>query len=408
MASFACMEPEKRSLYRKGPDPTMIAVAAALAVAALAAGQEQPASKADRAGRAMFEERFEDAAKLYRELVSEDPANPGLLLNLGLAEQSLGNYRDAVSRFRAVVKLQPETTIAWLLLGAGYRKLGEPAEAVPPLQHVVEAEPSNRAAALELAEALFELGRFEDAAARFYHLVEIEPSNPRAWQALGACYVKLARRALAELGVRAPDSAWWWTLAGRERAEAGRLDAAYTFYREALKKDPQLGGVRTAIAEIYAASGHPDWASVEQAREAELAPPDCDQEAPACELREQRYWQAVELAGKLGGPRALYWKALAYYELAGVAFGRLAELPLSAERYERLAEAHRLMGRHAEAAKMWREALALAPEDQRLAKEYARSLADSRGAYRIKPSPEEIALTPRAVELERSGRITAP
>jgi tetratricopeptide (TPR) repeat protein len=386
----------------------MIGALCCFALAALAAGQDDAAARSTRASRAMFEERFEEAAKLYRELLRDDPANPGLLLSLGLAEQSLGNYREAVGRFRAVVKLQPETMVAWLLLGSGYRKLGQPAEAIQPLQHLIEAEPANRAAALELAEALFDLGRFEESAARFFHLAELEPSNPRAWQALGTCYVKLARRALVELAARAPESAWWWTLAGRERAEAGRLDAAYAFYREALNQDPRLRGVRTAIAEIYDATSHPDWARIEQAREADLAPPDCGKEAPECELRDQRYWQAVELAGKLDGPRALYWKALGYYELAGVAFDRLAGLPLSAERYERLAEAHRLMGRHAEAAKMWREALVLAPEDQRLVKELARSLADSRGAYRLKPSPEEIALTPRAAELERSGRVTAP
>ena len=386
----------------------MLGALCSLALVAFAAGQQDAAGKSTRAARAMFEERYGEAESLYKDLLRADPSNPGLLLNLGLAQQSLGKLREAVAQFRAVAKSEPNSALAWLLLGTTCRKLGDPAEAVQPLERVLEIEPANHTAALELAEALFELGRFEQAAVRFFHLVEIEPSNPRGWQGLGTCYIKLARSALAELGRSEPGSARWWALAGRERAEAGRLEPAYAFYREALSKDASLRGVRAAIAEIYSAAGHDDWAKVEEAREAKLPPADCAKEAPECELRDQRYWQAVEAASKLSGARAVYWKALGYYELARVAFERLAELPLSAERYERLAEMHRLMGRHGEAVKMWREALALAPEEQRLQKELARSLADARESGKAQPSSGDIVFTGRAAELERSGRITAP
>lgn len=337
----------------------MIGALCCLAFAALAASQEGSAARSERAARAMIQERFEEAETLYQQLAREDPDNAGLLLNLGLAQQSLGKLREAATQFRAVVKLQPETTLAWLLLGVAHRKLGEAAQAVPALEHVLEAEPANRTAALELAEALFDLGRFESAAQRFFRVAEIEPGNPRAWQGLGTCYMKLARQAFEEIGRSAPGSAWWWALAGRERAEAGRLEAAYSFYREALAKDPELRGVRGAIAEIYGATGHDDWAKIEQAREEKLPPPDCAKEAPECELRDQRYWQAVEAAAKFSGPRAVYWKALAYYQLAGIAFERLAELPATLERSGR-------------------------------------------------PPASGTPLTGRAAELDRSGRIAAP
>lgn len=374
----------------------------ALCCLTLAAAAAQDAAKSELAARAMLEERFAEAETLYKELLAADPANPGLLLNLGLAEQSQGKLREAVKRFRAAAGLQPDSTMVWLLLGAAHRKLGEPAEAIRPLERALEREPSNHAAALELAEAFFDLERFQEAAPRFYRLAEIEPSNPRAWQALGICYVRMARKTLAELGRTAPDSAYWWALAGRERAESGRIESAYAFYREALARDPSLRGIRTAVAEIYTAAGRGEWAKIEQEREAKLAAPDCSKEPAECELRAGRYWQAVEEASKMSGPRAIYWEALAHYELAQIAFTRLAELPLSAERYERLAEVHRLMGRHKEAAAMWREALALAPQDQRLQKELSRSMADAR------EDAGTAGLPPRALELARSAKITAP
>jgi len=195
---------------------------------------------------------------------------------------------------------------------------------------------------------------------------------------------------------------------GTRAGEAGRLESAFAFYREALKKEPGLRGVRGAIAEIYSATGHDDWAGTNRpARRNCLLP--IAKGSAGMRVARPALLAGVEAAAKLSGPRAVYWKALGYYELARVAFERLAELPLSAERYERLAEAHRLMGRHREAVKMWREALALAPEDQRLVKELARSQVDVlRDEGKARSAPGEIALTDRAGELERSGRITAP
>ncbi len=364
----------------------MITALVYIAMGALAAGQQDTAAKSARAARAMIEEHFTEAETLYKELLAADPNNPGLMLNLGLAEQSLGRHREAANRFRAVAKIQPESALAWLLLGSTLRQLGEPVAAIEPLERVLKIEPANRSATEELAEALFGLERYEKAATQFFHLAEMEPSSPRAWQGLGTCYVKLARRAAADVTSAAPESAWRWALEAHERAEAGRMTSAFTLYRKALDKDPALHGVHSALAELYAATGHDEWAKTEEAREAALPAPDCAKEAPECELRAERFWQAVEAASALSGTRAAYWRASAYYELARMAFERLAGLPLSAEQYQRLAEAHRLMGRHEQAVAMWREALALAPDDERLRKELAKSLADARQAEKDPPA----------------------
>jgi superkiller protein 3 len=121
-----------------------------VALVSLAPGW-QDAAKSERAARAMFEERFAEAETLYKELLRSDPENPGLLLNLGLAELSLGKQREAAEQFRAVAKLEPGSSPAWLLLGTTCRKLGHPAEAIQPLERVLALEPANHTAALELA-----------------------------------------------------------------------------------------------------------------------------------------------------------------------------------------------------------------------------------------------------------------
>ncbi len=356
----------------------MLGALVSLTLTALVAGPQETAVKSERAARAMLEERFDEARKLYHDLLAADPDNPGLLLNLGLAEQSLGRPREAADRFRAAAKIQPESGLTWLLLGTTLRHSGQAGEAIAPLERVLRLEPGNHAAEAELAEALFDLERLPEAASRFFHLAEADPSNPRAWQGLGTCYVKLARRAAAEVAREAPESGWRWALEARERMEAGHIRSAFALYRKALAGDPALAGVHSGLAGVYEAAGHPEWAKTEEAREEALPKPDCDRETPACEWREGRFWQAAEAAARLSGAQAAYWRGLAYFELARMALERLAALPPSAEQYERLAEVHRLMGRHEQAARMWREALALSPEDQRLQKELARSLAEAR------------------------------
>src|SRR5260370_34765353 len=56
--------------------------------AALAFGQDDLAGKSQRARQAMTDARYEEAARLYSELIDKLPQNAGLRMNLGLALHS--------------------------------------------------------------------------------------------------------------------------------------------------------------------------------------------------------------------------------------------------------------------------------------------------------------------------------
>ena len=64
-------------------------------------------AKSKRAKEAMSAGRFEEAATLYSELVRAVPGNPGLIINLGLALHSVGQYQKAIVQFQAVLKQEP-------------------------------------------------------------------------------------------------------------------------------------------------------------------------------------------------------------------------------------------------------------------------------------------------------------
>ncbi len=340
----------------------------------LAAPPDALAEKSERARQAMAGERFEEAEKLYSELVRSTPGNPGLLMNLGLAQQAAGKHARAVEQFQAVVKLEPEFAPGWLLLGMSLVKLGRLESAVAPLERTLELEPGHHGARQELAGALLELGRFEDAAARYFKLVQAEPGNPDAWCGLGLSYLAAGREALAALEKAAPASAEWYAAQARLRAERRDFPGAFALYRKALAASPDFFGVHGALAEIYRQTGHADWAATEEERETAAAPPDCQRQPLACEFHDARYWQLIEAARSRQSAESWFWRFQAYGELALIAWTRLAELPPSAEWHEAMAVFHSAQGRFAEAAAQWRQALELAPSDRRLQRELGLTL----------------------------------
>ena len=72
--------------------------------------------------QAMRDGRFADAERIYRQMLKEDPNDPRLRMNLGLALHSRHRYSDAVSEFRAFLKANPQPGPAHLMLGAARLK----------------------------------------------------------------------------------------------------------------------------------------------------------------------------------------------------------------------------------------------------------------------------------------------
>ena len=86
--------------------------------------------------------RFEEAIPIYRQMVKAEPGNPGLLLNLGLAQHMAGHEREAIPTFEAVLKSQPDSLPALISLGSARLALNQPAEAIAPLRKAVNVNPA--------------------------------------------------------------------------------------------------------------------------------------------------------------------------------------------------------------------------------------------------------------------------
>lgn len=365
------------------------------------AQSEELALKSQRAKQMMAAGRFEEAIPIYKELVQAVPGNPGLLMNLGLAEHMAGHDREAIPNFEAVLKTEPNLLPALTSLGAARLATNQPQAAIAPLERAVALSPKDPEVRGLLADALTGANRFEQAAAQYRKLTDMSPDDPRAWYALGMSYQTIAAAAFDRLQKADATSPYVAALVAETRVQRRQYSSAFFFYHEALKKLPAFRGIHGALAEVYRKTGHADWADAEDARERALPPPDCKAHRAECDFIGGHNVEALSLAkADAAKSEALYWQAKAANELAYQAFFRLGQLPPSIEVHELRAEIARGQKQHLEAVKEWRAALELSPGNPKLQHELTVSLfmaQDFPGA--LEESTRLLNSSPRSPEM---------
>ena len=322
----------------------------------------QPADLTDKARVArdlVMAGKSEQAIPIYEELVRAFPNDAGIIMNLAIADFKMKRYRDTIQQAERALQLQPGLPSANLFLGAGWIELHEPARAVAPLEKVIALQPNDRNARLMLADALFDLGKYEDSTRHFQTASEQAPDSSRAWYGLARSYDALASRARQQL--ETSGSAYGLALAAEDYRKQRRYGSAHTNYRQALAKQPGLPSLHAGLAEVYRSIGHPDWAAAEEEHERKIAA--CPN-GLACDFSTGRYAEIIAAARAETTPEALYWLVKSYAELARHAYDRLTRFPPSLEGRLHAARNYDTSGQPLEAAKEWREALKVSPENR--------------------------------------------
>jgi predicted Zn-dependent protease len=301
-----------------------------------------------------------EALAIYRGLAQADPANAALLTHTALAEFNAGNFPEAARWAADAVRLQPDSVGANLFLGASLLKLGRAPEALDPLSRVISLRPGERNALLLLAEAHLGTGEFQEALPYFESAAALMPENPRAWHGLARACDHLSREAAADLTGRHPASPFASAWQAQAYLDAKDYNHAFTLYRKSLEPGVNIPGVHAALAAIYRATGHPDWAAIEAARERSAIERACRPGGAACHFAQSRHKEAAWEARNAEDPAALYWRARAYAKLAEDAAGQLTSLPRSLEQLAWRAYVAFSAGRYVESARLWQEALDMA------------------------------------------------
>jgi tetratricopeptide (TPR) repeat protein len=331
--------------------------------------------KLAQANQLMAAGRFEDAIPLYRQLVKTEPANSGLLLNLGLAEHMAGHEREAIPSLEAVLKTQPNSIPALVTLGSARLALNQPAEAISPLRRALNEKPADHETRGLLASALLGAKRLDEAGEEYRKLADTLTDDPRVVYGLGMTYQATAEAAFDQLQKAGPTSPYVSALVAETRVQRRQYRSGFFFFNEAAKQLPNLHGIHASLADVYRKTGHSDWATEEDAKERALPPADCKTHPAECQFAGGHDLQILTQPHRgPASPEALYWRVKAANELAMQALFRLGQLPPSAELHQLRAEIARAQGQHLESAREWREALLLMPGNPRLRRELAESL----------------------------------
>jgi len=109
-------------------------------------------------------ESAEAARKEFEQELAIDPVNAGAEFWLGELSRRNGQWEDAVSHFSAAAKIDSSFKDAVLSLGTVLNSAGRFAEAIPQLEHYVKMAPNDLAGHYQLSLAYARTGRKEDAA----------------------------------------------------------------------------------------------------------------------------------------------------------------------------------------------------------------------------------------------------
>jgi len=127
--------------------------------------------------KAMREGRFQEAERIYRDMIRQAPTEPRLRLNLALALHSGRKYAEAIPEFERFLRAMPAPGPAHLMLGLSRLKMKQFCEAIPPLEKA-RLWQANAQNLTELADANAGCRRFAAAARAYRDAARLDPNNP--------------------------------------------------------------------------------------------------------------------------------------------------------------------------------------------------------------------------------------
>lgn len=119
----------------------------------------QDAEKLNRSATQAYQaERYEEAARLFKQAVEADPTNSGYWTNLGVAHSAAGDDSQALAAYRRATELNPNEISAFLFMGQLHLERESYTEAREAWEQVVRIDPDSA----EAEEARENLRSLED------------------------------------------------------------------------------------------------------------------------------------------------------------------------------------------------------------------------------------------------------
>ena len=218
-----------------------------------------PANLEARAELALQLKQYDDAARLYEELVALHPQNAQLRENLAYAldkgGQGAGSLDKAADQYAELIasgKASEETRVRYVWLLMREKRYDE-------AYQLLAAMPDTDPELLRLkAEAAFLSKRFAEAVPLLQQLSRTAPKDPEVWQNLAAAFDALkkpgeAAEALRQYLALAPADQGGSTRLAALLQRSGQTKEAIRIYKQILKTSPDDADALQGLATIYEA-----------------------------------------------------------------------------------------------------------------------------------------------------------
>ena len=174
--------------------------------------------------------KVEDAERLYRRVLKDNPKNVTALRLLGVIAMQSGHPENAEELLSKAVRLAPDFTGAIIDLGRLHQDQHRLAEAIECFGKAVETDPRSSHAHFLLAAALAPAARTAAAAAAYRRAIELKPEHAGAWLGLGHTLKTLGRQPEAIeayrecIRLKPANGESWWSLANLKTYPLGDED----------------------------------------------------------------------------------------------------------------------------------------------------------------------------------------
>ena len=209
---------------------------------------------------------FEEAASLYRHMLSQTPARYDIECMLGLAYQNMQAFKEAKAHYEHALSIAPPSLELYYNLGVVYMRLADHQQAITYFEKALKMLPGSIEILISLAEVKRANKDIQGALEYYEKIFTINPKSAPAYQSMGNTFADFGYEADAELAYRTAlsfDPGLITALNGLAiiLIRTGRHTDAIEILNQIHEAQPKEAGILRNLAMAHAASG--DFISAE-------------------------------------------------------------------------------------------------------------------------------------------------
>ncbi len=190
---------------------------------------------------------YQQAVKLYRQLIADGTDSPEVRSNFGIMLHLAGSDQEAMEQFRIALRQKSALVSANLFAGLAETDLGAPKEALPFLKKAQRLDPGSPAPLLGLGRTYVALRDYGLANESYLKATQLNPRLAEAWYGLGITDRSLAEQQLNKAARSGPSA----TQPPLRKEAKELLDRALEALQRAIELDPKSARTHLILAESF-------------------------------------------------------------------------------------------------------------------------------------------------------------